>query len=554
MNKSVPQEVKTRLDSLFEAFSIIAEGTYVYLCNMKYDYSRWSESAVTTFGLPSEYMFAAGDIWEEHIHPEDRDSYHNSIEAIFSGSDNGHDMQYRARKPDGEYEVCTCRGVVVHDENGEPEYFGGAIRNHGAQGQMDTLVGLRNQYGFFEDLKGHILKNHTVCISMVGLAHFTEINEIYGYLFGNQVLQRFGRYLFDGTGNRGHVYRLDGTKFAIITSTMSAKELTADYEKLRTHFRDGFEIDGRHIILDLNAGLFTLDNFSIDVQTVYTCLNFAYSESKLRRQGDMVEFFTDSNGEDKKRLEKLNVIRVSITQNFENFHLYYQPVVEASSERLIGAEALIRWKNEAYGMVPPDHFIPVLERDSLFPQLGRWILRTALIDAKKILPLRPDFVINVNLSYTQLERPDFTDSVIGLLEDTGFPAKNLCLEITERCRLLDLKLLRNVITALRARGVRFALDDFGTGFSSIGIITELPLDTVKIDRSFVIRIEEDDLQRRLVRHFADVAATFGAKVCVEGIETPGMRDILLTYDVYSLQGYYYGKPMPFDSFLENCCS
>lgn len=554
MNKSVPQEVKTRLDSLFEAFSIIAEGTYVYLCNMKYDYSRWSESAVTTFGLPSEYMFAAGDIWEEHIHPEDRDSYHNSIEAIFSGSDNGHDMQYRARKPDGEYEVCTCRGVVVRDENGEPEYFGGAIRNHGAQGQMDTLVGLRNQYGFFEDLKGHILKNHTVCISMVGLAHFTEINEIYGYLFGNQVLQRFGRYLFDGTGNRGHVYRLDGTKFAIITSTMSAKELTADYEKLRTHFRDGFEIDGRHIILDLNAGLFTLDNFSIDVQTVYTCLNFAYSESKLRRQGDMVEFFTDSNGEDKKRLEKLNVIRVSITQNFENFHLYYQPVVEASSERLIGAEALIRWKNEAYGMVPPDHFIPVLERDSLFPQLGRWILRTALIDAKKILPLRPDFVINVNLSYTQLERPDFTDSVIGLLEDTGFPAKNLCLEITERCRLLDLKLLRNVITALRARGVRFALDDFGTGFSSIGIITELPLDTVKIDRSFVIRIEEDDLQRRLVRHFADVAATFGAKVCVEGIETPGMRDILLTYDVYSLQGYYYGKPMPFDSFLENCCS
>ncbi|MBQ7563153.1 MAG: EAL domain-containing protein [Lachnospiraceae bacterium] len=550
MNKSVPQEVKTRLDSLFEAFSIIAEGTYVYLCNMKYDYSRWSESAVTTFGLPSEYMFAAGDIWEEHIHPEDRDSYHKSIEAIFSGSDNGHDMQYRARKPDGEYEVCTCRGVVVRDENGEPEYFGGAIRNHGAQGQMDTLVGLRNQYGFFEDLKGHILKNHTVCISMVGLAHFTEINEIYGYLFGNQVLQRFGRYLFDGTGNRGHVYRLDGTKFAIITSTMSAKELTADYEKLRTHFRDGFEIDGRHIILDLNAGLFTLDNFSIDVQTVYTCLNFAYSESKLRRQGDIVEFFTDSNGEDKKRLEKLNVIRVSITQNFENFHLYYQPVIEASSERLIGAEALIRWKNEAYGMVPPDHFIPVLERDSLFPQLGRWILRTALIDAKRILPLCPDFVINVNLSYTQLERPDFTDSVIGLLEDTGFPAQNLCLEITERCRLLDLKLLRNVITALRARGVRFALDDFGTGFSSIGIITELPLDTVKIDRSFVIRIEEDDLQRRLVRHFADVAATFGAKVCVEGIETPGMRDILLKYDVYSLQGYYYGKPMPFDSFLE----
>ena len=151
---------------------------------MKYDYSRWSESAVTTFGLPSEYMFAAGDIWEEHIHPEDRDSYHNSIEAIFSGSDNGHDMQYRARRRDGSYDICTCRGIVIRDENDQPEYFGGTIRNHGIQSNVDTLTGLRNQYGFFEDLQNHITKNNLIRIWMVGISKFSEINEVYGYHFG----------------------------------------------------------------------------------------------------------------------------------------------------------------------------------------------------------------------------------------------------------------------------------------------------------------------------------------------------------------------------------
>ena len=549
MNPSVPNDVKIRLDELFEAFSTIAEGTYVYLCNMKYDYSRWSESAVTSFGLPSEYMFGAGEIWEQHIHPDDRDSYHKSINAIFSGQDGGHDMQYRAQKANGEYVVCTCRGVVIRDEHGVPQYFGGAIRNHGVQGRMDTLIGLRNQYGFFEDLESYIVKQRNVRVCMVGLAKFTEINEVNGYLFGNQVLQRFGRYLFEHIGNRGHVYRLDGTKFAVISATMDAAEVKAEYEAIRSHFRDGIEVNGKHIILDMNAGLLSLDEFSVDVQTVYAGLNFAYGESKIQRQGDMVEFQNALNGESQQRLEMLHTIRSSITQNCKGFSLFYQPVVDAVSERLIGAESLIRWQDEKYGLVMPNQFIPLLERDSLFPQLGRWILKTSLCAAKKLLSICPNFVVNVNLSYTQLEKPDFADMVLALLDETGYPPEHLCLEITERCRLLDLDLLLNIVARLRASGIRFALDDFGTGFSSIGIIKAIPLDTIKIDRSFVVEIEKDGQEQQLVQHFTAVAALFGAKVCVEGIETSGVRDILQHYRVQSFQGNFFGSPMDFETFL-----
>ncbi|MBQ7676643.1 MAG: EAL domain-containing protein, partial [Lachnospiraceae bacterium] len=512
MGRSITAKRKQQLDDLFEAFNLIADGTYVYLCDMKYDYSRWSKTAVDTFGLPDEYMYAAGDIWEEHIHEDDRDSYHRSIEAIFSGADSGHDMQYRAKKSDGQYEVCTCRGVVIRDSKGAPSYFAGAIRNHGIQGHIDNLTGLRNQYGFFEDMKIHIEKQRTVAICMVGIGKFTEINEVYGYHFGNKILQRFGRILLEQVGNRGSVYRMDGTKFAVISGTQTAGDMTDNYEALRATFRDGVTIDDKCIVFELNGGLLTLNNFLIDDQTAYSCLNFAYSESKNRKQGDLVEFYNDLNSENRQRIEKLHVIRVSITQAFRGYSLFYQPVVNARTEKLIGAEALLRWSSPEYGMVPPDLFIPLLETDPLFPQLGEWILMTAVSDARRVLAMCPEFVVNVNLSYAQIEKADFPDMVLNVLEETGFPPEHLCLEITERCRLLDIELLKNVIIRLKSHGIKFALDDFGTGFSSMGIIKNLPFDTIKIDRSFVIKIEDDPKERELIEHFSNVAATFDAKV------------------------------------------
>lgn len=549
MANPIPEEKKRKLDSLFDAFSIVAEGTYVYLCAMEYDYSRWSQSAVDAFGLPDEYMYGAGDIWEEHIHPEDRESYHNSIDAIFSGSDSGHDMQYRARRRDGEYDVCTCKGIVLRNEDGSPEYFGGAIRNHGVQSHLDTLIGLRNQYGFFEDIGHNLVKNIHTNIAMIGISRFVEINEIYGYMFGNQVLQRFGRFLYDHVGNSGSVYRLDGTKFAIITTTQSVDELKKSYKDLRKRFKNECEIDGNRIVLDLNAGVISVDNFAVDEQTVFTCLNFAYGESKNRGDGEMVEFSEKLTEDSRSHIEKLHAIRASIPQDFKGFMLYYQPVVSAENEALIGAEALIRWQSKKYGLVMPDSFIPFLERDSLFPELGRWIIWKALTDSKNVLQYVPDFVINVNLSYAQLLKPDFTDMVLDLLKETDYPADHLCLEITERCRILEMDLLKNVVIKLKSAGVKFALDDYGTGFSSIGLLKNLDFDTIKIDRSFVLEIENNETDRQLVGSISDTAAIFGANVCVEGIETPEMRDILKHYQVRSFQGYYYSRPIDFDSFM-----
>ena len=545
----ISEERRAMLDALFKAFEMVSEGTYVYLCDMKYDFSRWSKSAVDTYGLPNEYMYGAGDIWENQIHPDDREAYHKGIEDIFTGNAAGHDMQYRARRLTGEYDVCTCRGVVIRDSSGEPDYFAGTIRNHGIQGHVDTLTGFRNQYCFFEDLESHIKRNIEVSIILFGISKFSEINEMYGYQYGNRVLQCYARSVFEMVGNSGHIYRIDGTKFALVSYTMSLKEMREGYDRFRRFLHEDFKVDGENILLDVNCGALRVDSFDTDSQTIYACLNFAYEESKVRRKGEMVEFRNALTEESHQRLEKLHAIRASIMHGYEGFFLLYQPVVDAQTERMIGAEALIRWKNDRYGMVPPDQFIPVLESDPLFPELGEWIIRESVLAAKQMLEKCPGFVVNVNLSYTQVEKPDFADRVFRILDEVGYPAENLCLEVTERCRLLDMRLLKNVVVNLKARGIKVAMDDFGTGFSAVGIVREIPFDTIKVDRSFVMRIEESEIDRKLVRSMVDLAAIFGSKVCVEGIETSGMRDILKDFRVKSFQGYFYAKPLPAEQIL-----
>ena len=541
--KSISEDRRKLLDALFKSYEVVSDGTYVYVCDMKYDFSRWSKNCVDTYGLPSEYMYGAGDIWENHIHPEDRDAYRKGIDEIFSGYSSGHNMQYRAEKVNGEYDVCTCRGIVIRDLSGEPDYFVGTIRNHSSQGHVDTLTGLRNQYGFFEDLESWIKRQATVHVLIVGISKFAEINTVYGYHFGNRVLQLYARKVFETTGNTGTCYRIDGTKFAIISNTLSMDEIQERYNKFRDYFREVFQIDDKRVLLEVNCGALKLDRFEFDSQTVYACLNFAYVESKTRHQGEMVIFRNDLNENNRYRIEKLHAIRASIMHGYRGFYLLYQPVVDSKTEQLISAEALLRWKNDKYGMVPPDQFIPLLESDPLFPELGEWIIREAIFAAKKMIKKIPAFVMNINLSYTQLEKHDFVDMVFRILEEMEYPPDHLCFEITERCRLLDIKLLRNVTASLKAKGILIALDDFGTGFSSVGIVKELPFDIIKIDRGFVDKITEDNVERELIRYFAGLASIFGAKVCVEGIETAEMRDILQRFNVESFQGYYYAKPL-----------
>lgn len=542
-----------KLDALFEAYSIAADGAYVYVCDIKNDYSRWSRSAVDYFGLPSEYMGHASRIWMEHISPDDRADFEANINDIFSGREKNHNIQYRAMAKNGKYVLCTCNGVSLPADDGSPAYFCGIIKNHDCINYTDSITNLRSLYGFLEDIKGFLWKKESVNVLMIGLEDFSRANDIYNYAFGNRILRKFGSILQQAFRGMGTTYRMDGTKFAVISENVSIDNLNTTYRDVQELVAQNFYVASDRVALSLCAGAVNVNDFSITADAVYSCLKYAFSESRNSCHGDLFTFKDSLNNDQKDTLKRINFIRNCIIDNCSGFYLCYQPVVDTKSEKLKGAEALIRWRNDTYGVVPPMSFIPVLEQDSLFPELGMWILKQALKDCKKILESNPNFVINVNLSYAQLEKENFAQDVIKALDDAQYPAKNLCLEITERCRLLNINQLRKIFTTLREKGIRIALDDFGTGFSSLGILRDLPVNTVKIDRGYVMNIESDDKDKNTVKFISSLAKSFSAEVCAEGIETEGMRNELRELEVTSLQGYYYSKPIEIQDFYKKFC-
>ena len=548
MKKEITEERKAILDKLYQAFEIVSEGSYVYLCDIKYDYSRWSETAVQYFDLPGEYMYHAGDIWGQHIHSEDQKSYHESIQDIFSGKNHGHDMQYRARDRMGRYVVCTCRGTVLWNEHGEPDYFVGTIRNHGIVNNIDSLTGFQNQYGLFEHLNVLYDKQVKASIMMIGIGHFSIINEMWGYDFGNMVIHKLVQLLKEEFRNEGVLYRTDGVRFVLLTRTLSIEELSRRYETLKEEICEKIEIDGYHPNLLVHGSALEIKTFDINPQAMYSCLSYAYNVSKEKRNGQLHIFRDEVDERRHNLLELINTIRKSIEDDCRGFLLYYQPIVDAKTQSLKGSEALLRWENPEYGLVPPNQFIPIIENDPAFVRLGEWILKKAMEDTKSFLEKYPEFQLNVNVAYEQMRQDSFVEMVKRCLEDTGYPPENLCLEITERCRLINISRLSGILSELRAIGVRFALDDFGTGYSSLSILKQLKCDIVKIDKVFVDGIAEGSENARLIDVMNDLAEICGSTVCAEGVETKEQCEIIKRCGVDSLQGYYFSRPVALDSF------
>lgn len=537
-----------QLEDLFQAFSLIATDSYVFLSDMEHDYSIWSRNAVDTFDLPGTHMINAGEKWEKNIHPDDRDAYHKSIEKIFSGEMNAHDMQYRARERSGRYDMCTCRGIVVRDENGKPKYFGGSIKNNSLENKIDNLTGLMNRAGFFEALKEHI-KNHVeATIVMFGPSQFSRVNSLYGYEVGNKTIYQMARHFASELANYGDFFRLDGTQSILISHSISIEKLKEKYEKLSQWMQDGIEVDEYKVPLRLNGAFLKLDQFNVDDNTIFVCLNTAFQKSKREENGTLVDFYDVAREKSQETIQKINRIRISIMEDFKGFKMYYQPIVDAKSEKLIAAEALLRWSDDEFGFVPPDVFMPVVENDARFYQLGLWILKRSITDFLPIVKNDKDFLLHVNIAYTQLQKGTFVRDVIKLLEEVGYPAQSLCLELTERCRLIEKNRLKNIIAQLKSYGVRFALDDFGTGYSSANLIRDLDLDIVKIDRSFIGDIEFSDKEREALRCLVEYADIYNSETCVEGIENLNMREKVLDCSAKALQGFYYSRPVPYDEF------
>lgn len=540
-------------NQIFDAFGATSESRYIFVANMWTDVSRWSKNAVDYFGLPGEYMEGAGAIWEQHIHPEDRKVYRDDIDLVFSGKKKKHDIEYRVRDKEGRYVLVSCRAVVIDDEEGNPSFFAGTITNHGIQDNVDPTTNLYNLYEFLHELKKLREQRIDAKVLLIGFRHFSNINNVYGYHFGNEVMRCFGVELRELVKGRGSLFRMDGTRFAVVSTSMSIDEIKELYQTVQDVIRKGIVVEGIHVNMDSCGGAVIVEDHNVSEQTIHASARYALESSKNEKHGELVVVYNDSADQNKKTLALINELRNCIINNCEGFYMCYQPVVDADTGKLMGMEALLRWKKEPYGEVSPAIFIPWLEKDAVFFDLGNWILKTVMEDGKEFLKDHPDITVNVNISYTQLERSEFRSKIVSMLANTGFPSEHLCLELTERCSFLDMDLLRNETDFLKSYGIKIALDDFGTGFASLNLLRTLQVDCIKIDREFIREIETNPIDQTIVKAVTQCANELNVPVCVEGIENDALMEYMHQYHVREYQGYFFSKPVEKEEFKQLDC-
>lgn len=537
---------------IFDTFSHTADGKYVYIVNLDSDYCYLSNEAVDYFGLDSNRVYGLVNLWGNLIADEDREAFFKDIKDLFEGRIEEHNLTYRILNKYDEYVTCSCRGRIIKDANGEMKFFVGNIVNHQRNDIVDPVTGLYNINYLFSKMDYFKENNIPYYMLMMGVKSFFEINSSYGYDFGNRVLREIAN-IYRSISEKGMIYRTEGTKIVFLFKNIndSSKEIENKYNQVAKRLKEEFRIDGRKLVLETCGVLLTSNNTEADINSVYN--SALYSLDKVKREKLSCFMIVDDKifSGNQHFLKKLNHIRNCIINDYEGFHIVYQPIFSAKTGKISGMEALLRWTDAVYGNVPPGEFIEWLEKDPLFYDLGKWILRKVLCDSRDIIEYNKDFIVNINLSYPQLQVVTFKKDVMDILEETGFHSENLELELTERCKLIEIDELSKVMKFFKSKGIKIALDDLGTGYSALDLMVKLPIDQIKIDRSLTTKINEDTSRQSLLKAITACAKELNKGICVEGMETGELAEFIKdNFFVTSMQGYFYSKPKSIEEVEE----
>ena len=386
-------------------------------------------------------------------------------------------------------------------------------------------------------------------IMMIGVNDFSSVNYIHGYQFADSVLEEFEKQMQQNLPQDSQIYRMYGVKFVLCIPDVSKEETEVIYQGIQKLAREGMQVGDEVAPLYISAGAVALDDYNINQQEMLFCAEYALQQSKKVNHGELIFLEGIEMEARHKQLEIYEAIHHAINQQCEGFYMCYQPIVDAKTGKIKGAESLLRWKNEALGEVPPGRFLSWLEGDPCFFELGKWILKRALQDGINMLAVQPDFLLTVNVAYSQLERNSFRESLLEILKETEFPAKNLCLELTAQTKDVDFEFLKKEVEFLHVNEIKVALDDFGTGFASMDLLCEIPVEIVKVDQSFVLRILHKKVNQMAVEMITDFSSKLGLDVCLEGVENQEIRDFVSRYAVKYHQGYLYARPEPARSIL-----
>ena len=527
---------------MISRISKLSQDSYLMVTDMQHNLTFVPESTAEFLGIPSGWCEDGYKIvLEKSVHPYDCPEYTEEMKKRLRGINLENDLYIRMGK-DKKY-VMTQIITDMILEQGKNRYFIVLLRNQNVIPEIDPLTDLYGQVKFEKDIVDYIQQGRKVAVLEIEIDHMNDINILYGTNYSDRIQKVLAyRFIYMMDADKA-VYRMGNSNYAFILRDASREEAAAFLEKIRARLEESVVLENNHFDLKIYASGIILDHYEGEISTVQSKLEYVLGKMRTRRDHKLM-FFNDLvqiNGD--VDLDLMKIIHQSVLNQCDGFYVEYQPVVHAQTGEIAGAEALVRWKKEPYGIVPPGMFIDWLESNPCMYDLGNFVLKQALTDAVEFRKPNPDFFINVNMSAKQLERKTFCGVVMALLKETGFPAGQLCLELTERCRSMPVSVMEEKLLYLKQHGVRLAMDDYGTGSASSSVLLQTPMDEIKIDMSFIRGITDNQTKQALVRSMVDFANKADLKSCLEGVEDEKLQNYLRSFGATWFQGYYYSRPV-----------
>lgn len=436
--------------------------------------------------------------------------------------------------------VCTASDITQKKKSQQKIEF---------QAHNDFLTGLYNRMKCESDLK-KIIKQSIKdgvkgALMFIDLDDFKHINDGLGHQYGDVLLQQIAAGLQSIVGLRGKCYRMGGDEFVAIVMPDMFSELERIANKVKDMFNKPWYLMETEYFCTMSMGIAVFPDDSKDVHEIIRLADIAMYESKKNGKNGYTFYDSCSKLNTARRLDIENSMRQAVTSGIEEFVVFYQPVVDVRTGECSSCEALVRWDSKALGFMGPGDFIPLAEYLGLITSIGDYVLEEACRQCRYWNEHGiPDFHINVNLSVVQLLQKDVAETVARILKKTGVNPKNIVLEITESFAINDMDRVLDIIKGIKELGPRIALDDFGTGYSSLNYIKQLPLDIIKVDKTFIDDIVEDEYAQAFIKLIVELSDTIDTDIIVEGVENEAQLNILKELGVDCIQGFYYGKPVP----------
>lgn len=479
--------------------------------------------------------------------------------ASFSG------VETRRFTKGGRLVEVSISGAVFFDTDGNPEGYVNTLQDITERRKKDEelryvayhdmLTGLPNRKSFYmciDDLLQHSSRresDRTWALMFLDLDKFKQVNDALGHDTGDLLLKGVADRLKGCLRETDHLFRLGGDEFTVILTNLSHDiDVARVAGKILGSITHPFRFNGQEIFTSTSIGISVFPNDGWDVEGLVKNADMAMYAAKEAGGCDYRFFTEEMNRKALHRMKMENHLRKALDRN--EMMLHYQPLVNGAN-RILGMEALLRWHHPEMGLIHPDDFIRITEETGIIVSVGRWVLQTACAHTSRFHEMGfSDLYVAVNLSARQFQEPDFEQMVIDIINESGLPPERLKLEVTESSVIRNPEVCIAKMKALKAKGITFAIDDFGTGYSSLSYLKRFPIDSLKIDRSFISDAMRSKGDQEIVKTIISMARNLNIDAVAEGVETREQKNFLTRHGCNTMQGFLFSGPVPVDRFKD----